>query len=241
MDPLLYAQRGFIDSLHTTVPLFIGIHATMRTAAMAFITWLAIPFGSNASAQAQSTGSTPVIVNLQKGVTVSIPSNWVRFTNESRGHLNQAVADSLGSHGLTYSPSDLSFAANLYDAQGEVVAMFNIRYYPEQTLTQSEVLSFTKQDLTDIDHALRSELYQVASAMKRPILSWGGTKRDVVNGYSTLLTEYCRPSPNGAFRVRLLRVLDASSSFTITVSYREDAGFALEAVADDILKSLRRR
>jgi hypothetical protein len=135
----------------------------------------------------------------------------------------------------------LSFAANLYDGAGTVVAMFNIRYYPDQTFTQAEVKGLSNIDIREVDKALRSEIEEVAIALKSPIIVWGGTTRINLNEYCSLLTEYERPSPNGAFRVRLLRVLDGTKSFTITVSYRTNAGGIVKTAVDDIIQSLRKR
>jgi hypothetical protein len=209
----------------------------LRLYAVCSVPLIAIP----CLVHSQQTGPQPVVVNLPRNVTVTLQSNWVRFTDDSRSSLDRAVIDSLGRHGLSYTTSDLSFAANLYDGAGTVVAMFNIRYYPDQTFTQAEVKGLSNIDIGEVDKALRSEIEEVASTLKRPILTWGGTARSYVNEYCTLLTEYQRPSPNGAFRVRLLRVLDGPNSFTITVSTRTDAGESVKATMDDIIHSLRKR
>ncbi|MCO5274960.1 MAG: hypothetical protein M9900_08580 [Flavobacteriales bacterium] len=210
------------------------------------IRWIAICMivltGCGSRAQAPHTNHRLITVNLPEGVTVSIPSNWVRFTKPSRESLNDMVVDSLGRYGLTYTPSDLSFAANLYNNEGVVVAMFNIRYYPYQTVTQKEIMSLSRIELSEYDKLLQSEIEEGAIQMKRTVPTWAGSKKIMVHDYCTLLSEYKRPSPNGGiFYVRLQRVMDADKSFTITVSYREDAGLDVKNVADGILKSLRKR
>lgn len=198
--------------------------------------------GCGSRAQTPHPNHRLVTVNLPKGVTVSIPSNWVRFTKPSRENLNNMVIDSLGRYGLTYTPSDLSFAANLYNSEGVVVAMFNIRYYPNQTVTQKEIINLSSIELSEYNKLLKSEIEEGAVEMKRPVPTWAGTKRIMVHEYSALLSEYRRPSPiGGIFNVKLQRVMDADKSFTITVSYREDAGIDVKNVANDILKSLRKR
>ena len=72
------------------------------------------------------------------------------------------------------------------------------------------------------------------------VTSWAGTKKTVINGITVFLTEYQRKSlkGSGVFRVRLVRVLAADKSFTVTVSYHESASFLLKPITDRIINSL---
>ena len=79
-------------------------------------------------------------------------------------------------------------------------------------------------------------------AVDGKILSWHGTKKQYINGVMTLLTEYRRYSGISMrdARVRLVRVINANKSFTLTVSYNDtlQSSFMLEGITNRIIESL---
>ena len=77
-------------------------------------------------------------VRLPNAVTVELPKNWTALSNNQRITIDSWVQAKRETAGASNPSSDLTFAANYYDEQGKTVAIFNIRYYPEQTVTQAE-------------------------------------------------------------------------------------------------------
>ncbi len=74
------------------------------------------------------------------------------------------------------------------------------------------------------------------------ILSWMGTKKQSINGIVAFVTEYRQSAIREGeppFRVRLVRVLNAERSFTVSVSYREDQEFFLRKICDRVIQSIR--
>ncbi len=77
-------------------------------------------------------------VKLPKGVSIELPKNWVVFSNNQRIALDTAMKSALDLSGTGAPPSELPFAANLYDDRGRTLAILNIRYYPELDLSQAD-------------------------------------------------------------------------------------------------------
>ena len=71
--------------------------------------------------------------------------------------------------------------------------------------------------------------------------SWSGTRKNNINGITTIITEYSRKALKGSgdFRIRLIRVLAGSKSFTLTVSYNKEESFTLEPITSRIISSLK--
>ena len=119
--------------------------------------------------------------------------------------------------------------------------MVNVRYYPEIDVTQAEAGSATPDEISELDQVVESYIREGASASDMRILSWAGTKRRLINGLYTFVSDYRRASMVGdsPFRVRLIRVFAAERSFTLTVSYSERDEQQMLPVTDRIIGSLR--
>ncbi|MEX2374794.1 MAG: hypothetical protein WD942_04300, partial [Dehalococcoidia bacterium] len=186
-----------------------------------------------APAQAQQSW---VRVALPFDLSVEVPANWIVLSDNARVTI-QAWAETYTGGA---SPSDLDFAANLYDDRGNTIALLNVRYYPDLDITQAEARAATDADVADLDALLRSDLEPNLSAAGIELLEWKGTSRTDLPEVVAFVTEYRRTSivGTGAFRVRLVRVFNAEHSFTVTVSYHESLEALLVPITDRIINSV---
>jgi hypothetical protein len=123
-----------------------------------------------------------------------------------------------------------------YDKHHVTLGMFNIRYYPNQELTQNDASQFDEELITILDAKLKNEQQLVKDYT---VLEWIGTKKNNVNNIWTFVTEYRRTSTSRVpFCVRLVRVFSGKKSFTVTVSYREDHKKELRQICDNIIESI---
>jgi len=179
-------------------------------------------------------------VKLPKGISIDLPKNWVVLSGNQRITLDSAVESGLDLSGIKQEGSELPFAANYYDDKGNTLGIMNVRYYPQLELTQADAQAANAQDVRELDAALKENIISSMKAFNMTVTSWAGTKKTVINGITVFLTEYQRKSlkGSGVFRVRLVRVLAADKSFTVTVSYHESASFLLKPITDRIINSL---
>ena len=176
-------------------------------------------------------------VNLPKGVSIDLPTNWQVISDNQRITLDAYVE-------TLYEPidSDFPFAANYYNDYGEVDALLNLRYYPWIEITQEDVMNATSDEVKYLDSVLYENISLSMKAVDGKILSWHGTKKQYINGVMTLLTEYRRYSGLSMTdaRVRLVRVINGNKSFTLTVSYDDtiQSSFMLKGITNRIIESL---
>lgn len=176
-------------------------------------------------------------VRLPKGVTVELPKNWTALTNNQHITLDSWVEAKTESRGMA---DDLAFAANYYDDQGKTAGMFNIRYYPDLEVTQSEARAANAPDVKELDAVLRQNVVPGIEMAGGRLLAWVGTTKQSINGATVFVSEYRRSSQQGgSFRARLVRFFNAQKSFTITISYREDQDYFLRPICDRIISSIR--
>ena len=163
--------------------------------------------------------------SFPEGVSLDLPKNWVVFSDSQRNSSEATAA--------------LAFAANYYDDNNNALGVVNIKYYPQIWLTQADVRSFSAQDVIDFDALLKEIMIPSMRAANISLTSWIGTQKTNVNGITALVTEYKRKSfkGSGEFRVRLIRVLAADKSFTLTISYHE-GDYLLRPITDKIINSL---
>lgn len=196
--------------------------------------------GSVVLCAAQAQPHAYVKVGLPKNVSIELPSNWVVISNNQRITLDASVVARLGNAGMADFRSELAFAANYYDASNRTAGIVNVRYYPEQTVTQADSRNASAAELRELDAVLQQELQKGIALAGGQLLAWLGTSKNSINGLVVFLSDYRRSAPNGSFRVRLVRVLDAGRSFTLTISYREDQAYFLQPISDYVIRSLRR-
>lgn len=181
-----------------------------------------------------------VKVSLPRGVSIEIPKNWIVLSGNQRITLDSAVESGLDLSGIEQEESELPFAANYYDDKRNTLGILNIRYYPQLDIIQEDARTATLQDVEEIDSALKESILKSAKVFGMTVTSWSGTQKTIINGITVFLSEYRRTSQKGGgeFRVRLVRVLSGNKSFTLTVSYYEDASFLLKPITDKIINSL---
>lgn len=181
-----------------------------------------------------------VPVRLPKGVIVELPKNWTVLTNNQRITLDSWVRTKVETSGMADASSDLAFAANYYDDQGKTAGIFNIRYYPDLDVTQSEARAANAADVKELDAALQQNVVPGIEMAGGRLLAWIGTTKSSINGATVFVTEYRRSSQQGgSVRARLVRFFNAQKSFTITISYREDQDYFLRPICDRIINSIR--
>jgi hypothetical protein len=103
-------------------------------------------------------------------------------------------------------------------------------------------MGWSAEELMEFDAALLAGLQEGAEKAGLRVSSWLGTKREIVNKLSVLLSEYHRLSvqpAGGVWHVRLFRVYDGHRSFTLTISYELAAARVLRPITDRIAYSLR--
>jgi len=177
-------------------------------------------------------------VALPHGVSLEVPRNWVFLSNNNLITLDTASEAMIDLAGIDSNlQTTLPFAANLYNGSRKPIAMLNVRYYPAMDITQNDVRKFTKKDIREFD--VSKKLLQEILGI--PIQTYSGHKKRLINGITTLVTEYTRESPffPGTFRVRMVRVLMGERSFTLTVSYYERLSGLLQPITDKIILTLQ--
>jgi hypothetical protein len=162
-------------------------------------------------------------------------------TKDQRITLDTTVESQLDLSNLSKVTSDLCFVAGYFDDAGDK-AKINVRYYPNMKITQDTVRQANPEEIRKFDNTLKQSIYGAAKASGYTILHWGGTRKQNVAGRIALLTDYRRPpfsGEQGYFNVRLIRILDGSKSFTLTVSYNELYTTIFKPICDRIISSLK--
>ena len=181
-----------------------------------------------------------VSIRLPKGVTVELPRNWEVLSNNQRITLDSWVQANNEANGVANASSELAFAANYYDEQKSTAGIFNIRYYRNLNVSQTDAMAAGAADIKELDAVLRQNVVPGIEMAGGRLLAWLGTTKLSINDTSAFITEYRRLSSQGrVFRVRLVRIFNGQKSFTITVSYREDQDFFLRTICDRIINSIR--
>lgn len=180
-----------------------------------------------------------VEVQLPHGLKIEMSRNWTVFSGKTRTLLDSSVEARLGTADFRGA---LNFAANLYSEAGPTIAIMNVRYYPEKTVTQSEVKNITRSEFREFDVLLREALVKGLDKSGIKFLSWGGSQIVNVNGMVAILSQYRRKSITGSgavFKVQLVRVLAGPRSFTLTASYDESLEFLLKPIIDRMVRSIK--
>lgn len=179
-------------------------------------------------------------VDFGRGVSGELPRNWLVISGNQRITLDAWSAAYSQRLSGEKSTSELLFAANYYDQRGNAVGVFNIRFYPDQELTQQDAIAATPEDLLEFDAAIRANITTGLDGVGGRIVDWRGTTTREVNSLLYFLTAYSRVGRDSQhFNVVLLRLLAGDKSFTVTISHREDQTRMLSEISAYIIDSIR--
>lgn len=181
--------------------------------------------------------SNYIRVPLGESASIEVPKNWVVLSGNERTTIDVFVE----AKGFQKTKSSLTFAANLYDDRGATRALVNVRFYPENPLTQSEARQVKTSDLKEFDAEIKKHAEASMNALGVRMESWLGSKMQVINGLYALVHEHQHSGVqgNGLTRVRGVRVWRSPRSFTVTISYREREAIVLLPIVDYMTNSLR--
>ncbi len=183
-------------------------------------------------------------INVAPNVSICLENGWQPILG---GKLT--TLDALGSGGKLLDFTKLSFAANLYGADNAVSGMMNIRRYPTETITQADILSYTRTSeeayelVSEVDTAIQETIKTELPRRGIKILSWFGTTLDRLDGKAVFITSYRRLSAarKTVFVVRLVRYFNGPESFTLTLSHRENLGAGILKELNEVKESVRIR
>lgn len=180
-----------------------------------------------------------VLVKLPRSVEVELPKNWIVHSRSDRITIDAAAQSIAAKARMFDASSELSFAAG-YIFAGRSACLFNIRYYANLELTQKDARQFDEESISVLDGLIKENIVKAGELSTYTVPVWKGTVQKEINGMSVFITEYHRrPRENdGDFVVRLVRVFDGKSSFTITISYRESLDGVLRQICDHVIQSI---
>jgi len=180
-------------------------------------------------------------IQLPHGVTVELPRNWVVLSENQRVTIEAFTQAKSEKFGVVDPSNDLTFAANYYADDGKTAVIFNVRYYPAQTVTQTDAIAASTDEIKELDDALHKGISQSLREIGS-LLAWNGTTKKLINGKTVFISDYRRMSalstPGAAFHSRLIRIFNGNKSFTVTISYREDLQLLLEPICDRVIGTI---
>jgi hypothetical protein len=193
----------------------------------------------DAHSQTHRPSSNFARVQMPEGVSLEVPKNWVVLGGSSR-----VLVDTwLEAKGITQVDSKAGFIAEAYDEDNRRLAALHVRYFPGGSLTQADLRKLSRTDLIRLDQVTREEAERAYRSMGAQFLSWEKSTIQQLNGLVAVIYGLRRNPAlaveDGIFRVRVVRIYAGARTFSVTVSYREQAAPLLEPVTDYIIRSIR--
>ena len=163
-----------------------------------------------------------VKIELSNGISFDLGKSWVVLNNNEKIDLEKLV-DKVFPVPIDFNTS-LPFAANLYNLDGDVIGIMNVRIYPELDVSQKEIKNISSFEVDSIDSELKKSIETSLSSVNIKLVEWKGTNLSIINDKLFLITNYRRSDPvnkERIFSVYLFRFLDNEKSFTMTLSHNE--------------------
>ena len=176
------------------------------------------------------------LVQIADGVTVSLPKNWIVLSNNTRTTIDAYVEAT----GNKKTESSLAFTANLYNENGETIALINFRAYPQNIFTQIQLQELQNQNLDEMRDGIIKSLKQSLDLQNLKFLQWKSLNIRKINGYYVLQHEHLQEigSPKIVWHSVALRIWNSPKSFTITLGYNDKMSTLLAPIIEKISTSL---
>jgi hypothetical protein len=177
-------------------------------------------------------------LTFPRGVTADLPSNWVFLSQKRQMTIETAVTALSAFQGWSgYSTEGIT--AQLRDTDENVIAIFQLRYFPDANTSQAQLEQWDAADLAEASGIMRRNLDAALNRMNLTILKWQSPRLQQLASHIVLETIYQRSSPTGPFAVRMLQVPRGKDTFLITVSWMESQTPLLKPIADWIVASIQ--
>lgn len=176
-------------------------------------------------------------ISLRPWLSIELAPGWEPNDKAFGEALSQYMQD----RGMDGETARDSFMARKLDTLAlKSVAQMNVRFYPNQTLTQGQVAAMTSEDVAAFDSALHQGLLHAAAQSGFRVEVWTGTSLEKIAGLNMFVTRYTRTSggDDPQSKVSMFRVLDGPHSFTLTTSYALDAAEETKVEADKIAETI---
>jgi hypothetical protein len=213
------------------------------TRACTFLTAVALLLapGDLAATVTASQADSFAVITLPEGVSFRLGDDWTVLSTEQRQKVRDLSHSRLDLSDADYRGTGPVFAANLYDENGAILGLMNVRFYPELDVTQAEVRPAPQSFDETLDSALARQIRASVEKIGGKVISWSGTTRRTINGITVFVTAYRRQALHqpGTFRVRLVRTFAGERSNTLTVSYWVRRKSVVKPIADSIIASLQ--
>jgi hypothetical protein len=184
-----------------------------------------------------SPSSNFVRVPFGGGASIEVPKNWSVLSGNQRIMIDSYVE----AKGYLRSGSTLSFAANLYDDRGRVLAVVNTRLYPDNPATQEQTRSLTQKDIADIDKQIQPAMEASLTATGMRVARWQPSKLKDIGPLRAFVHEHRQTDAQNsvALIARGIRIWASPRSFTVTLTYRESESKWILPVIDRMTSSIR--
>jgi hypothetical protein len=196
-----------------------------------------IAFSALASVNA-TDGYRRVDLLIDKGVSIELPNNWIILSNRERSDLQAFVNSKKDSASPDHAILDSPFFA-VFKRNSLIVGIAQA-FNNDINATQNYLRKLTKQDIAEMNTALKKGIVDDAAIAKSHVLSWEGTNKETINGVTALVSRYRLKDESGAVKnTCLINVLNGERSFALNVIYLEGEQQYLEPATYKIINSLK--
>lgn len=234
-------KRAMFVANNTCTLLILKTLAEMAFSSLPLSTFFIVLLALGIICPNLSEAGTPLHwsrVDFPRGVTVDLPSNWVFLSRNRQRTIETAVAAVSAFQGWSgYSTEGIT--AQLRDNSETVVAIFQLRYFPDATTTQAQFDQWDAVDLAEASVVMRGNLDAILNRMGLAIVDWQSPRLQHLAKHTVLETVYKRSSPTGSFTVRMLQVPRGKDTFLITVSWMDSGTLLYKPIADWIVASIQ--
>jgi hypothetical protein len=176
-------------------------------------------------------------VQVGNGVSIELPRNWSIISDNTRITVDAAVE----AQGAKVVRSNLPFAANLYNDSGRTVAILNVRFYPDNNLTQKDCRVMTEAGLAELDKVSRPSF---ESSLKSASITNPIFEKTVIGNISGVCVlrqseAFDMPPDKSRFKQFRTRFWNAPNSFTVTMGYHTAAEPLVGPIVQRVIASIR--
>lgn len=184
-----------------------------------------------------SISSNFIRVTFGAGGSIEVPKNWIAYSNSQRITLDSFVEAKV----YRQVESRLPFAANLYDERGKTDALINVRFYPNNTLTQLDAQQFTLQELKQLSNVGRGYVDKAMIKNGVKLTKWFNFEKKTINGIYVLYqkSQYENHNTGTTMNVVNLRVWNSPNTYTVTINYNKDKELLLRPIVNRMINTLR--
>ncbi len=179
-------------------------------------------------------------LSLPRNIKMSVPHDWIVLdTKLGLSHHIKDFEELLEKHELDIPDFESAVLLQMQAKSNIEHAYFTIESIVPPTMDFNQIKKFTKSEIELMGNFQKKMLQDLKRNGGPYLLTFYGTRKEIISGYPALVMEFTRSGPIGPARMQIVDIYTENQLIQIKLLYNEKESSQWKPIIDHIKKSFQ--